>query len=124
MTLSPWLAGAALVALSAQPALAQSEAVSPPAAPPSAGQTVHASEVIGARVVNQHGEAVGKLTDLVIDARRIEYAVVAVGGVLGLGRKDVAIPLDELRLGIGESYLLSGATEAELAQLPPYQRSR
>ena len=58
-----------------------------------------------------------------IDADKIEYAVVSVGGFLGVGDKDVAIPLDQLKLGVGESYLMSGETEAQLEQMPEYQES-
>ena len=88
------------------------------------GATIQASDVIGADVVNESGEEVGEIEDLVIDADKIEYAVVSVGGFLGVGDKDVAIPLDQLKLGVGESYLMSGETEAQLEQMPEYQESQ
>jgi putative membrane protein len=88
------------------------------------GATIQASDVIGAEVVNESGEEVGEIKDLVIDADRLEYAVVSVGGFLGVGDKDVAIPLDQLKLGVGESYLMSGETEAQLEQMPEYQESQ
>jgi putative membrane protein len=88
------------------------------------GATIQASDVIGAEVVNESGEEVGEIKDLVIDADKLEYAVVSVGGFLGVGDKDVAIPLDQLKLGVGESYLMSGETEAQLEQMPEYQESQ
>jgi putative membrane protein len=92
--------------------------------PPTAGQAVQASDVIGAGVVNEKGDEVGEIKDLVIDADRVEYAVVSVGGFLGIGDKEVAVPLDQLKLGIGESYLMSGETEAQLKEMPEYQEER
>lgn len=92
--------------------------------PPTAGQAVQASDVIGTGVVNEKGDEVGEIKDLVIDADRVEYAVVSVGGFLGIGEKDVAVPLDQLKLGIGESYLMSGETEAQLKEMPEYQEER
>jgi putative membrane protein len=88
---------------------------------PTAGQAVQASDVIGSAVVNESGEEVGEIEDLVIDANQVEYAVISVGGFLGIGDKDVAIPLDQLKLGMEESYLMSGETEAELEQMPAYE---
>jgi hypothetical protein len=34
------------------------------------------------------------------------------------------VPLDQLKLGIGESYLMSGETEAQLKEMPEYQEER
>ena len=80
--------------------------------------------MIGAAVVNENGEEVGEIKDLVIDANQVEYAVVSVGGFLGVGEKDVAVPLDQLKLGVDESYLMSGETEDQLEQMPEYQESQ
>jgi putative membrane protein len=88
------------------------------------GQAVQASDVIGAAVVNENGDEVGEIKDLVIDAKQVEYAVVGVGGFLGIGEKDVAVPLDQLKLGVDESYLMSGETEEQLEQMPEYQESQ
>lgn len=81
---------------------------------------VSIDEVLGSSVVNENGEEVGKIEDLVVkdDAH---YAVLSVGGFLGIGEKNVAIPLDELKLGEDESYLMSTETEGQLEELPEYE---
>jgi hypothetical protein len=71
-------------------------------------------------VVNAGGQEVGEIEDLVLDQNQIAYAVVSVGGLLGLGEKRVAVPLDDLQLGEGETYLMSSATQDQLEQMPEY----
>ena len=103
----------------------QQQAANEPAPAPAGtqptGDQIRAQDVIGTGVVNNKGDKVGKITDLVIDQNKIEYAVVSVGGFLGIGDKDVAIPLDQLKLGKDKSYLLSAETEDQLKQMPEYQ---
>jgi sporulation protein YlmC with PRC-barrel domain len=93
------------------------------AAEPSAGQ-LSAQDVIGTEVVNTKGDQVGEIKDLVIDQDQIEYAVVSVGGFLGIGAKEVAIPLDQLKLGKDQTYLMSAETEAQLEKMPEYKKDQ
>ena len=55
---------------------------------------VPAAKFIGGEVVNQQGENMGQIHELVIDARdgRLAYAVLSLGGLLGRGNKLFAIP--------------------------------
>mgnify|MGYP000165099482 CR=1 FL=1 len=48
----------------------------------------------GDRVVNLNGEDLGKITDIMLDVQRgrIAYAVMSVGGFLGIGDKLFAVP--------------------------------
>jgi hypothetical protein len=50
--------------------------------------------ILGAKVINTAQEDLGKIEDLVVDARnsRLAYAILSFGGVLGLGDKHFAIP--------------------------------
>ena len=52
------------------------------------------SGICGASVAGVDGEALGTITEMMLDADngRITYAVLACGGVLGLGEKLFAIP--------------------------------
>ncbi|MGE5545816.1 MAG: PRC-barrel domain-containing protein [Solirubrobacterales bacterium] len=53
------------------------------------------------KVRNLQGDDVGDIKDLVLDMPRgrIAFAVVGVGGFLGVGEKNVAVPWDRLRPG-------------------------
>jgi putative membrane protein len=84
---------------------------------------VSLDEVLGSSVVNENGEEVGTIEDLVVKDEA-HYAVLSVGGFLGLGEKNVAIPLDELKLGEDESYLMSTETEDQLEELPEYEAAQ
>jgi len=61
-------------------------------------QHLKASKVIGFNVKNRQGEELGQIEELVIDPQdgRIAYAVLSVGGFLGMGDKLFAIPWEAL----------------------------
>ena len=103
----------------------------PPAAGAASGQPsdteqqgwVSVGEVLGAPVVNETGDEVGEIEDVVMKDNAY-FAVVSVGGFLGLGDKNVAIPLDDLKLGEDEAYLMSAQTEEQLEQMPAYEATQ
>jgi putative membrane protein len=99
-------------------AAAQQQAAAQPEEP------VSVEQVLGSRVVNPEGQEVGEIEDLVLDQNQIAYAVVSVGGLLGLGEKRVAVPLDDLQLGEGETYLMSSATQEQLEKMPEYDEGQ
>jgi putative membrane protein len=84
---------------------------------------VSVGEVLGAPVVNDQGDEVGEIKDVVMKDKTY-YAVLAVGGFLGIGDKDVAIPLDKLKLGENEAYLMSAETEEQLEAMPAYEATQ
>jgi sporulation protein YlmC with PRC-barrel domain len=74
-------------------------------------------ELIGMNVVTQGGDDVGEVDNFVIMQDRVQ-AVVGVGGFLGLGEHEVALPLDELAYD-GEKLIIA-YTEEELRAMPEY----
>lgn len=80
-----------------------------------------AAEMLGRDVVNLRGKEVGEVEDIVIGKQdKVKYAVVSVGGFLGVGDKDVAIPFDDLRIGPDNVILMSQQTEQQLKTMPAY----
>ena len=58
-----------------------------------------ASALIGAEVVDAESSPVGRIEDLIVTAEPPAVkAILALGGVLGLGARSVAVPLDELTI--------------------------
>jgi sporulation protein YlmC with PRC-barrel domain len=58
-----------------------------------------ASDLIGTRVVGQNNEAIGDVNDVVMGPDGKAMAIlVGVGGFLGIGEKDVAIPFDQAKV--------------------------
>lgn len=83
-----------------------------------------ASKIIGGTVVNEANETVGKVDELLIGADgRTPYAVLSVGGFLGLGDRLVVVPYDSLKMAAGK-IMLPGATKDALKALPEYKYTR
>jgi sporulation protein YlmC with PRC-barrel domain len=79
-----------------------------------------ATDVIGARVFNDAGEDIGKIQDMIItDAGTVPYAVVSVGGFLGMDAHHVVVAATALEL-LGDKLTLHGATKESLKALPNF----
>jgi sporulation protein YlmC with PRC-barrel domain len=86
------------------------------------GKGYRASKLIGANVVNDKNESVGKIDDIVIDNNRVMYAVVQVGGFLSVGSRLVAVPYDSLKIDeAGKKIVLPGASKDELKKLAEFK---
>jgi sporulation protein YlmC with PRC-barrel domain len=83
---------------------------------------MEADRIIGMDVVNAEGKEVGEIKDLVLDRQQVAHAVISVGGFLGIGAKDVAVPFEQLRIGQDNVTLMSDSSEAELKQMPEYKK--
>jgi sporulation protein YlmC with PRC-barrel domain len=57
---------------------------------------------IGAKVQNNGGEIVGDVNDVMFDKTgRVSTVVLGIGGFLGVGEKDVAVPFSALSFAVG-----------------------
>src|SRR5262245_25513616 len=55
--------------------------------------------LIGAKVVSQNGETIGRVSNLILDENgSVASAVIAVGGVFGIGAKNVAVTYQSLNI--------------------------
>jgi sporulation protein YlmC with PRC-barrel domain len=79
-----------------------------------------ASKVIGETVVNDANETVGKVDDIIIGTDKMPYAVLSVGGFLGVGTKLVVVPYDSLNT-TGSKLTIPGATKDALKSLPEFK---
>jgi len=78
------------------------------------------STIIDADVQSRNGEIIGEIENLVVDRRgRITHAIIDVGGFLGIGDKQVAVPFDRLE-NIGPYYVMYPGTEAQLESMPAF----
>jgi len=80
---------------------------------------VLASKIIGETVVNRQNENLGKIHELVIDARegRIAYAVLSFGGFMGMGDKLFAMPWSAFEFAKPEDKLIEFAEPANKLML-------
>ena len=73
---------------------------------------------------NDNNEKVGKVEDIIIAPdKMVSYAIVGVGGFLGLGRHDVAIPAGQFKPE-GFKLVLPGATTEVLKALPEFEYAK
>lgn len=79
-----------------------------------------ASSFIGMPVRNTQNESMGKIHDLVFDPEsgRISYAVISVGGMLGVGDKLIAIPVTSLKPQPGQKHLVLNMDKDQVQSAP------
>src|SRR5919112_1489324 len=96
-------AGFAVTALMAGSALAQTTAPTQPAGP---GQIMtqmpqdlmRGSKLMGIDVYGADNQKIGDVDEVLVDRQgKIHGIVVGVGGFLGIGQKDIAIPYDQVQ---------------------------
>lgn len=91
------------------------------AVPTSPFAEMRADDLIGQSVTNDAGDEIGEIQDIVISPQdQATLAVISVGGFLGIGEKNVAVPFAELQKGSEDSVVISGMTEEQLKQMPAF----
>ena len=77
--------------------------------------------ILGQHVYNDKNERVGTVDDLIVTPdKAVSYAIVNVGGFLGLAKHDVAIPVSQFKL-VDKKLVLAGATKEALKASPEFQ---
>jgi sporulation protein YlmC with PRC-barrel domain len=81
-------------------------------------------QILGKSVYNDKDEKVGDVDDLIIAPdSSVSYAIIGVGGFLGLGERQVAIPVSSFKGGEGR-IVLPGATKDALQAMPSFQYAK
>jgi len=76
--------------------------------------------ILGKTVYNDAGVKVGKVEDLIVSTdKKVTYLIVGVGGFVGIGRHDVAIPFTQIREE-GGKIILPGATKDAVKAMPRF----
>ncbi len=82
------------------------------------------SKIVGGSVVNEANETVGTIDDLIVtSSERVPFAILSVGGFLGVGTKFVAVPFNAIEVS-DKQMLLSGATKDSLKGLPEFKYTK
>jgi sporulation protein YlmC with PRC-barrel domain len=87
------------------------------------GQGYRMSKVIGSSVINDKNEKIGTIDDVVADKdkKQLNFAVLQVGGFLGVGGRLVAVPFDSLVIDDKKRKItLPGASKDELKKLSEF----
>ncbi|OSJ30390.1 hypothetical protein BSZ19_24560 [Bradyrhizobium japonicum] len=81
------------------------------------------SKLIGGTVTNDKNEKIGSLDDVIAakDKKQLDFAILQVGGFLGVGGHLVAVPFDNLVIDdTGSKITLPGASKEELKKLSEF----
>src|SRR5215213_8263318 len=73
------------------------------------------------KVYNARGNQLGEVEDVLIGPNNQTYLVVGYGGFLGLGERQVVLPLDRFQLQ-NDRLVVAGMTEEQLRTLPAFTR--
>ncbi len=76
--------------------------------------------LMGKIIFNEAGEKVGKVEDLIISPdKKVTYVIVGAGGFIGIGRHDVAVPVNQIQDNAGK-LIMAGATKDMIKAMPVF----
>jgi hypothetical protein len=82
------------------------------------------SKVVGSNVVNDANETIGKIDDLLVARNgKDPYAVLSIGGFLGMGTHMVVVRYDSLKFA-DKKVVLPGGSKDGLKMLPAFEYSK
>jgi hypothetical protein len=82
------------------------------------------TKIVGGEVVNEADEKIGRIDDLIVtENERVPFAIVSVGGFLGVGNKLIAVPFDAIEMG-EKKMVLRGANKDALKSLPEFKYAK
>jgi sporulation protein YlmC with PRC-barrel domain len=78
-------------------------------------------QILGKGVYNDTGDKVGEINDLIVTpTKAVSYAIVGVGGFLGMGEHEIAVPVGKLKQE-QDKIVLHGATKEALKAAPKFE---
>jgi sporulation protein YlmC with PRC-barrel domain len=84
-----------------------------------------ASSITSDKVVNDAGEHLGKIEDLMIDLEsgRIAYAVISFGGFIGAGDKLFAVPWEAFQISFHDKKFILNVPKEDLKMAPGFDKN-
>ena len=81
-------------------------------------------QIMGKAVYNEEKQKIGTIDDLIVTPdKSVSYAIIGVGGFLGMGKHDVAIPVNHFKVE-NDRITLPGATKDALKALPKFEYAK
>ena len=81
-------------------------------------------QILGENVYNDVGDKVGEINDLIVTpSKALSYAIVGVGGFLGVAEHEIAVPVGKLKQQQGK-IVLPGATKDVLKAVPKFEYAK
>ena len=120
--------GPVLAQTSAVPADAKAPALSPAKGSPGLSVAsvrmengIRAGKIIGSSVYGEGNAQLGTVEDLMMTAdNHVIFAIVSIGGVIGIGGKLIAVPIGQVQHGPDGKLTISGMTKDSAAAMPNF----
>jgi len=81
-------------------------------------------QILGKPVYNEQNARVGKIEDMIVTPdKSISFVIIGAGGFVGVGRHDVAIPVNQLQEKDGK-YVLPGATKEAIKAIHRFEYAK
>ncbi len=81
-------------------------------------------QIVGTSVRNDRGQDLGRISDIVLDARgHVPFAILSYGGFWGMGGKSIAIPFTALSFDQSGNFIVLNADQAKLQSAPAFKVS-
>jgi sporulation protein YlmC with PRC-barrel domain len=81
-------------------------------------------QILGKTVYNENNQKVGRIDDLIVAPdSAVSFAIIGAGGFVGLGRHDVAIPVQQIKIQ-DNKFVLPGATKEAIKTLPKFEYAK
>ena len=81
-------------------------------------------QILGKDVYNDTGDKIGEINDLIVSpTKAVSYAIVGVGGFLGMREHEIAVPVGKMKQEQGK-IVLSGATKEALKAAPKFEYAK
>ena len=81
-------------------------------------------QILGKDVYNDAGDKIGEVDDLIVAPNKsLSYAIVGVGGFLGVGEHQIAVPVGKFKQE-KDKIVLHGATKEALKAAPKFEYAK
>ena len=82
------------------------------------------SDLLGTTVYSKDDESIGEIKDVVLSGNQMGQLIIGMGGFLGIGEKDVALDLSQIKIAATETGLkvIVDASKADVENFPTIQK--
>ncbi len=89
-------------------------------------RVMSASTLDGDKVVNNKGENLGKIEDIMLDLEngQVAYVVLSFGGIMGIGDKLFALPWDKLTVDLDNKRFVLNVDKELLDKAPGFDKDQ
>lgn len=83
-------------------------------------------EVVGSDVRNKQNDELGEIDDILLATKEgdTSYAIVSHGGFIGIGEKQIAVPMDRLMVTADKDVFVLDVSEEQLESAPSFERGK